>query len=290
MPDRLVLDGIRSLLASCHKREEAERRNGKHEERTFILHAGQHDLSFTREATLLSLRVLPIAMRLDPKLAGDMLEQDATLKQLTENEKIETIERWSGGSAAVTYGAASPDRAKGIQGQSRAQEQLQIVEGLAQSDPEKAITKADEIASPGPRTTALVGLARSIVHSDPGRARSMIFKAESLLGQINDPGERAQALARVAEAWKELGDPRRAARLVDSGLKLATELYEKDRVDSPGRSLIMSPVLAPLVDLAKVATRVDPTDAARRFGSISDPGLRAYLLLIAAAEVLRVVP
>ena len=281
----LLTRAIRLVIASVKKAEENQAKEGKKTEQTLILASDRGQLRFSHRATYLAFRLLPLAMRLDPKLARELREQDAELQRLTDKQSSEVIQRWSSAARFLVQGKLNGERLQQVQQQEKATRTLGDIREIAQKEPDEAIARAREIDVPGWRSRALASVARSLADSDPNRANSLLHEAESLVEKIGDNRAKVEALAELADVWGDLKDTRRGSSLLASGFSVANGLFKEEERSGDESPLLLSSVSL-LVRLARIQTKLDPDQAFKLAESISEPRAGTYIQLNVAKEVL----
>lgn len=296
VPNNVLVTAIRTVLDLGGGRERAGAETQG--EQGAISAPAQDSLRIGRTAYLAS-RLLPIAMRLDAKTAREEAERYAALQQSMNNRRHQAPRAGQSDTSVFVEGESSSEKQEESYEQSQDARTLQKVLELAGKDAEQAKARAEEIQLPGYRSRALAAIARNLAKGAPGKAISLLQEAQSLVENVDSAqalsveellkvtGEKVEALADIAEAWERLGDARKASALVGEAFLLALNLREKQAAILP-----MVPggfgVSANLLRrLAQVETYADPTHAAKRAESISDPRLRAFVLLGIAKHILQ---
>ena len=123
----------------------------------------------------------------------------------------------------------------------------------------------------------------------PGGIRSVktisgLREVERLADAAEDRESKVDALAGASETWARLGDEKNAFRLIDVGFDFAESVLQRDHEKS-SYGVIQSPVAYLFVRLAWAEARISPQRAAVRAHAISDPRIRALVLLNVAKTV-----
>jgi len=152
------------------------------------------------------------------------------------------------------------------------------VRDLASTQPDEAVTQAEAIKHPGFRLEALVDVAAALGQSNKDKTIAVLGEVERLAEAAEDPEATVNALAGASEIWAGLGDEKNASRLIEAGFDFAESVLQRYQAES-SYSVIQSSVAYFFVRLAWAETRISPEHAAIRARAISDPRLRALVLL-----------
>jgi hypothetical protein len=276
----LITRAIRVLIESTRSREDEWAKKDTTSERSFVLSTDQGRLRFSRRASYLSFLLLPVAMRLDPKLARDLREQNDELKRMSETMSSQSIQKWGAGTGVVFQGGAPSQKAlQAVQKEGDTFRALATVEQIAQKEPDKAITRAKQIDSAGGMARGLAIIANHIAASDPKRAGSLLDEAEGLADKEQEKAERVRALAEIASGWVKLGESSRASHFIKDGIALSREVYAAEEDDGEPASFMVRPSLRLFDGLIQVQDELDPDESIRLAGTLQNPRIRCHLML-----------
>jgi hypothetical protein len=282
----LLARAIRSAIASARVREEREKENGAAPKRTISLVSGDERLDMSHVSTYISLKLLPLARRLNPDLANELVEQDPQLQRVARTTGSENLGRWEGAQPVFIGGAVTPQRLHEIQEDVEAGQALRKVEQAASSDPLTALSDANKIQPISIRVRALAAAAGVLAKSDPGKARSALEEAGSLADKIQEPVQKIAALFRIANGWGRVGDVRSASKTISTAFGLGISEYERQGDNAEGMAHLVSPPTSWLARLMRLEADLDPRTASGLADRISDPALQGYMELTAAREIL----
>jgi hypothetical protein len=247
------------------------------------------------ESENLVARLLTIARRLDPRPANELGEL-----YLKVHKSIKEQTSSAGGRSGllpINASGTKPDDHVDMEGGvNEGKRAWEEVSDLAAKDSAAALIRARTIQLPEYRSRALTTVASNL--RSPEKATSVLYEAEVAAEQIDSPQGtsveewakttgKVEAMVDIAEGWERRGDVERASASLSKAFALALDLIQKQAALRPGAPSGFGASTYLLSRLTQVAASLDPTQAAKRAYSISDPRLRAYFLVSVATAILR---
>lgn len=237
--------------------------------------------------------VMHIVRAINPKRAEELLETRpglrAWLEQYPKGTESLTAEGPFWAFTTVGGDKQAVDRMKQY-GRTQA-----LTETIASSalnavkeDPDKAISLAQTIPSPGRRAEILGSIARSVAGKDPVKARGAIDKCITLLDELKNPNDRVAAWDSVADAAHQIKDEKLTSRAIDRMLADATEIYKQEEdVEVPNLVLRENwPSTQAYRRAIMRATAILGVDAEPLLLKITDPELNLFARIAMAQALL----
>lgn len=286
----VLVRAIRAMIALAGGGEESGPEEESQASRT---NASGRELVLQRRLPDIIGQLLAVARNLDPSTAEELEKRYTKLQQFSKGP---TPNAEAASAGQVGNISEQPEE---VPEEQTAAMTLQEVQGLSMKEPAKALARANEITLPGYRSQALAIVARSLATRDPRTATSLLRQAEALAAELDSTpavtledlskvmGVKVEAFARIAEAWGKLGNSGQASVLLGAAFEMAMEFLEKQAATRSAAPSGLDSSVGWLNRLAQVETDLNPMEAVRRAESISDPRLRAYVLLGVAREVLQ---
>jgi len=290
VPDHLLRDAIRLALAEARRRDEEAAKQPEPKPTIFVLPSFEKGpLRFRTQSACTSFRLLPLAKRLDARLARQMEEDDAEVKALAGRMTPEEI------AERAHYG---PQEVSSPQDEARLGLQLTAPQMMgAMKTIFRSVYPDAEIEAPGAvegpvsdelRLPFLIGIAGGIGKADPEKGATLMHEAESLLEKVSDPEKKVNVLLEMAEAWAAMKDTARATAALDVAFRSLMDSYRKRTENLPeGYQRLRAGAGYPLYRIAYVETSYDPQQAARRAEAIPDAALRAAYQLAVAEYIFK---
>lgn len=237
------------------------------------------ELAFHRLSTYIGFELYPVACLVDPGLASRILEGDPDLKMAIGNQSPKDVEDWLKGHNFFVGGVETAARMQDINQTIRRREEVTRALELAPSQPDQAVTLAEQIELPSFRVQALAGVAAQL---PPRRARTLLVEAEAAVSEVADDEDKARALISVARAWATTGDAQAASRSVAQAFAIATRLYDNSVRVAPGARPLLRPSLGLLVTACGLEATLNSSQAVKMASSLSDPAVRGLTTVMIA--------
>jgi len=281
----LLASGIRVAIDAARRSDSKPKEDENSNSRTLILNADHGQVTIHRESTYIALRLLPLAMRVDAKLADELKRSDPDLRTVVD-QSTGDLSSLSKAPAAVLMGEASPQAALGVGSEIRKYAAFRDNQQLAQSAPSKALQGIDEIDDPYLKAKALAGVAKAFETSDPNQAQSALIRSSDFADKIDDPSKKAEALVSAAEVWADLGNAAQVVSITDAAFSIARKVYDEAKTTRTDLPSFFRPGVQLLVAVAEQRARVDAAGSVQLSQSILEPEVRAYITLGVAKVLL----
>jgi hypothetical protein len=246
--------------------------------------------------------LLPVLEELDPSRAESLLKEHqqaaAALKQypsgmasldptLRDTPLSEDEERHRDFMSIGMRNNPTPAEAASDQAMDRwyqqVQEQTTAALELMRTDPKQALSIAMTIPlwgplgprSYSPRAQTLGMIAAGTSKKDPDIAGKALDAIQEVADQVS-PNQAGRLLTQTADAYINMGEPKRAEKVLQQGMKIAQKLYEDD-VDSSNPNLAMKakwPSTGLWRKLVMLGAKISPDLGGQLMAEIPDPEIR----------------
>lgn len=239
LPRGLVESAMKTVLAYVLERPE-----GGPMLSTFSSAKGAVSFDNRQDAELFDL--MNIIQTVDSKRAAELLQQRPKLRLAVEQYPLgrQSLEGENGGGVSQSMsqsgkdGKQDPRQAARMQIQAISRAKAGEAMAAASSDPQKALSLAEQIPDSAVKARTLAMIARSASGKDPSAAKAMLDKCARLLDSVKEPMERVTAWDGMAEAAHNAQDDELAWAYVNRWLSDAADLYKNDsNADDPNRGL-----------------------------------------------------
>jgi hypothetical protein len=288
LPASLCVAGIQAAVEAAQRFDAKEKEQASTEQRTMVLSAGKSRAAISKQATYVALRLLPLASRLDNRLAEELKDHDPDLQAATAGADKDELASLASGQANIVVGGGGVASAQ-IAGLMSDQAESRDLLELSEHDPDQAIASLSGIQDALIKVRTQVAIARNLIHSDPARAVALLESAWIDSKKITDNKEHLQALVIIADAWSRLDNPGRLLSTVSDGLSLAQKMLsasKNQKVDI----FLLRPGVDELGELAALLALVNPQASVELTQSIDSPEVKAYVLLSIARTLLNFPP
>ncbi len=226
-------------------------------------------------------------------LARDMLDLLRTLDARLADSLASKVPSLDQPAPGFDYGLYVPQpgsgpaggQSTGLPNQARRAATMSRVQSLARRDPKAALAVAQNISDPQIRASALASLA-SRFGGDSQQSRSIFEQAEKAADAIDSASGKVAAYQSVAVAASGVGDSVTARDVVQRGFAMLDSVIRQQDDVHPERRQANARTGYGFSGLARVGARFIPEYTLAAIENLSDPEVRAYLL-IAAAQGLR---
>lgn len=288
LPPALCMAAVRAAVEAAGRFDAKQKEHGSAEQRTMVLDTGKSQVAIRKQATYIALRLLPLASRLDDRLADELKHRDSDLQAATAGASNDDLAKLASSRSSIVVGEGGVASAQ-IAGVMRDQAESRNLVDLSQQDPGKAIASLSGIQDTAIKVRTEAAIAENLIHSDAPRAAAMLESAWSDSERIMDTKEHIVALEIIAGAWSSLNDSEHVRSVVSDGLSLAQKMYsssKNEKVDA----FVLRPGLDELAELTGLLARVDAQAGLQQAESIDSPEARAYVLLSIARVLLTFPP
>jgi hypothetical protein len=284
LPPSLCVAGIKAAVEAARRFDAKQKEHPDTEQRTMVLDSGKSQVAISKQATYIALRLLPLASRLDNRVAEELKHHDSDLQAATAGASNDELPKLASGRVSIVVGGGGVASAQ-FAGAMRDQAESQSLVELSQLDPEKAIASLSGVQDAAIKVRTQAGIARNLIHSDPARAAALLESAWSDSEKITDTKEHVRVLEIVADDWSKLNDPGHVRSVVSDGLSLAQKMYSASK-DQKVDMFLLRPGVDELGTLAGMLARVDPQASVALAQSVDSPEAKAYVLLSIARALL----
>lgn len=284
LPPSLCVAGIQAAVEAARRFDGKQKEDASTEQRTMVLGNGKSQVATRKQATYIALRLLPLASRLDNRLAEELKQHDSDLQAATAGASHDELANLASSRTSVVVGGGGIASAQ-VAGIMRDQAKSQKLLELSQRDPEKAIASLSGIQDVATKVRTQVAIAQNFIHSDPARAAAILESAWNDSAKIVDTKEHVMVLEIIADAWSKMNDREHVRSVVSDGLSLAQKMYSASK-DQKVDMFLMRPGVDEFGEFAGLLARVDPQASVELVQSVDSPEAKAYVLLNIAQALL----
>jgi hypothetical protein len=237
--------------------------------------------TFNSQNEALLFQLLPFIKDELPKTADELLHRYTSLRTAPAITAATPVRV----SSSVSFtGTADPARMQAALAESR----IYQVQASASTDPESALSIANQIADPYLRAVALASLAPAYSKIDAKQADSWLSNAQSRLTSLSDAQSRLRLMSTVARAQAALGRDSAASVLVQQVFDLAEQLFTEDQRRKPSEPAYSLAGYEELTDLTTNVIKIQSTQlpVINRIRKVNSDVLRAALLISSAKGIL----
>lgn len=284
LPPSLCAAGIRAAVEAARRFDVKEKERVGAGQAMMVLDSGKSQFTISKQATYIALRLLPLASRLDSRLAEELKSHDPDLQAATASASNDEVASLANSRANIVRGGGGVASAE-VAGVMRDQGESQNLVDLSKRDPEKAAASLSTIQDVAIKVRTEAAIARNLIHSDPARAAAMLDNAWSDSEKIIDTKQRVVALEIIADNWSALKDPGHVRSVVSDGFSLAQKMYSASK-NQKADVFVLRPGVDEFATLAGLLARVDPQASVELAESIDSSEAKAYVLLSIARTLL----
>ena len=188
LPPSLCVAGVKAAVEAARRFDAKQKEHAGTEPRTMVLDTGKSQVAISKQATYIALRLLPLASRLDNRVAEELKHHDSDLQVATAGASSDELANLASSRASIVVGGGGVASAQ-FAGVIRDQAESQNLVELSQREPEKAIASLSGIQDAAIKVRTQAAIARNLIHSDPARAAAVLESAWGDSGKIIDTKE-----------------------------------------------------------------------------------------------------
>jgi len=232
---------------------------------------------FSSESDELLLNLTPLLKTYDPQLLDELGKEHPAVTVLNgaSTNPVST-------ESATVRGNPPSSEIHRLETEALQRDRLNNILETASENPEQARTQAEALSDPGMRAVAEAAIAAGYASKNKELSSAAYGRSKSSLPRLTDDQTRLELLAGLAEAAAANNDLPELMEVVERGLDLGSELFQEDMDAHPGKSAIFFDKFDDLSRLVHVGVKMSPGNTLTLMDQLTNPVLRAYLLVDAA--------
>jgi hypothetical protein len=232
-------------------------------------------LSGAEEQALYNL--LPLLAKYEPDRARKLAAEHARLKAALDSPKAVAGEERV---TVIPLGEEAKKKVDATTARTLAWARSQMVAGVAEKDPQKALNLMGDILEPAPLAAARAGRAAALAEKEPEQARNLLGEAESLLDKVKEPGERLRALPSILKGYVSLKDSEQVARIFKTVLGLGPEAIEEElALRKQNAPIQMTGAFRQMTQATRTAAKLDPEARLAEISKLDNLVLQLHLMI-----------
>lgn len=227
--------------------------------------------------------LFPLLAKYEPERAQRLAAERAQLKAALDSRAAVAAEEHV---TVIPLGEEAKKKVDATAARTLAWARAQMVAGVAEKDPQRALSLMGDILEPAPQAAAVAGRAAALAEKEPQQARSLLAEADSLLDRVKEKGERLRALAAILKGYVSLKDPQQVARTYQIVLALGPEAIEEEFAARKQRApLPMTGAFRDLTQATRIAAKLDPEARLAEIAMLDNQLLQWHLMIEVARSL-----